>query len=125
MPAEDAEIKSRLDRVLNSIFCPVFGCWPLHAIQYGFFYDEKCKCYVVEVWPEGIKAPEKAGGNGRRRTEGGLLYDPAEFEFGNMVKDVPIDHFHFSQRESLFEIGWKEDGQSLELRVHIVPKEEA
>ncbi len=123
MNPDESKIKARLDQVLNSIFCPVFGCWPLHTIDYGFYYDEKCKCHVVEVWPEGIEAPDGYKGNGRGRTERGLLYDPAEFEFSNLVKEIPLEHFHFSQRQSLFEIGWKEGGVDLELRVHIFPKE--
>ncbi len=33
------------------------------------------------------------------------------------------DEDHFSQRLAVFEIGWKEFGQDLELRVHIEPEE--
>jgi hypothetical protein len=29
MSPDDSRIKARLDETLNSIFCPVFGCWPL------------------------------------------------------------------------------------------------
>ena len=40
-----------------------------------------------------------------------------------MVKAVTLEHLHFSQRRQIFEVGWKENGQDLELRVHIVPVE--
>ena len=40
-----------------------------------------------------------------------------------MVKEVPLEHLHFSQRRQIFEIGWKEGGQDMELRVPIVPVE--
>ena len=40
-----------------------------------------------------------------------------------MVKEMPLEHLHFSQRRQIFEIGWKENGQDLELRVHIEPVE--
>ena len=36
---------------------------------------------------------------------------------------MPLEHLHFSQRRQIFEIGWKENGLDLELRVHIVPME--
>jgi hypothetical protein len=124
MSPDDSRIKARLDEALNSIFCPVFGCWPLHTIEYGFYYDQRTRSHVVEVWPAGTEAPADRKGNGHQRTPRGLLYDPAEFEFSSMVKIVPVERFHFSQRESLFEIGWKENGLNLELRVHIVPKED-
>ena len=29
--------------------------------------------------------------------------------------------WHYSQRRSVFEIGWKEFGHELELRVHLMP----
>lgn len=34
---------------------------------------------------------------------------------------LPLEQFHFSQREAVFEIGWREFGHDLELRVHIEP----
>jgi hypothetical protein len=40
-----------------------------------------------------------------------------------LVKAVPLENFHFSQRRAVFEIGWKEFGQDLELRVHMEPEE--
>jgi hypothetical protein len=51
-----------------------------------------------------------------------LLYELAEFDFMSL-HDLPLEHFHFSQRRQVFEIGWKESGQDLELRVHILPEE--
>ena len=35
---------------------------------------------------------------------------------------MPLEHFHFSQRRAVFEIGWKEFGRDLELRVHLQPE---
>ena len=47
----------------------------------------------------------------------------AEFDFTELVKAVPLENFLFSQRRAVFEIGWKEFGRDLELRVHIEPEE--
>jgi hypothetical protein len=75
---------------------------------------------VLEVWPVGVEEPAEHGGNGHDQTD--LLYELAEFEFTDLVKDVPPEHFHVSQRRGLFEIGWNEGGQDLKLRVHIHPE---
>ena len=123
MNHEEVKMKARLEEVLESIFCPVGGCWCLHGGHYEYYYDEGCECHVLEVWPAGFQEAEEEGGNGRKRDEDGICYEFAEFEFGEMVKAVPLEHFHFSQRRQVFEIGWKEDGQDLELRVRIVPVE--
>ena len=48
-----------------------------------------------------------------------------DVDFTEFAKEIALDHFHFSQRRSIFEIGSEEDGQQLELRVHIVPVEVA
>ena len=50
-------------------------------------------------------------------------YELAEFEFTELIKAVPLEHFHFSQRRAIFEIGWKDFGRDLELRVHLEPEE--
>ncbi|OHB83426.1 MAG: hypothetical protein A2V98_16495 [Planctomycetes bacterium RBG_16_64_12] len=73
----------------------------------------------------GFEEPEEAGGNGRKKHEGDICYEFAEFEFGEMAKEMPLEHLHFNQRRPIFEIGWKEDGLDLELRAHIVPVEAA
>jgi hypothetical protein len=52
-----------------------------------------------------------------------LLYELAEFDFLHVAKEISADEFHFSQRRSIFEIAWKERGDNLELRIHIVPAE--
>ncbi len=123
MNSDDARIKARLEEVLQSILCPVGGCWSLHGCHYEYYYDEGCECYVVEVWPVGFEEPREEGGNGQDHSEGVICYEFAEFEFAEMVKVVPLEHLHFSQRRQIFEIGWTEEGQNLELRVHIVPVE--
>jgi hypothetical protein len=118
MNHEEAKIKARLEEVLESIFCPVGGCWCLHGGHCEHYYDEGYECQVLEVWPVGFQEAEEEGSNGRKRDEDGICY-----EFGEMVKTVPLEHLHFSQRRQVFEIGWKEDGRDLELRVHIMPVE--
>ena len=50
-----------------------------------------------------------------------LIYELAEFDFTELTKNVRLDRFHFSQFHSLFQIGWREIGYNLELRVHIEP----
>lgn len=53
----------------------------------------------------------------------GLLYELAELDFSRLMAEVPVERFHFSQEDSLFEIGWQEFDHQLELRVHLVPAE--
>ena len=123
MNPREGEIRTRLEEALQSIFCPVGGCWCLHGCRYEYYYDEGCECHVLEVWPVGFEEPAEPGGNGRKKHDGEVCYEFAEFEFGEMVKEMSLEHFHFSQRRQIFEIGWKENGLDLELRVHIVPME--
>ena len=123
MNSEEAKIQERLEEVLQSMLCPVSGCWCLHGCHCEYYYNHDADTHVLEVWPVGFPEPEEAGGNGRDRDDEDLCYELAEFEFGELVKEVPLEHFHFSQRRQIFEIGWKEGGQDMELRVHIVPVE--
>src|SRR3989304_5276871 len=39
MNDEDSKIKTRLGDVLNSILCPVVGCWPLHGGHSEYYFD--------------------------------------------------------------------------------------
>ena len=71
----------------------------------------------------GFEEPEEPEGNGRKNHEGEICYEFAEFEFGETVKEMFLEHLHFSQRRQIFEIGWKENGLDLDLRVYIVPVE--
>ena len=96
-----------------------------HGAQSEYYYDHDAESHVLEVWPVGIEEPEEHEGNGREQKSPALLYELAEFDFAELGKEVPLEHFHFSQRRSIFEIGWEEDGQHFELRVHIVPVEVA
>ena len=123
MDTEPAEIQERLEEVLQSMLCPVSGCWCLHGCHYEYFYDEGCECHVLEVWPTGFEEREKHGGNGHQKAGEEICYELAEFEFGEMVKEIPVEHLHFSQRRQIFEIGWEEKGRDMELRVHIEPVE--
>ncbi|HJN07313.1 MAG TPA: hypothetical protein QF564_01370 [Pirellulaceae bacterium] len=125
MNDEEPYIKDRLADVLNSILCPVAGCWPLHGGHSEYYFDTDAESHVLEVWPVGIEEPEEHEGNGHHQAGQGLLYELAEFDFIELAKSIALEHFHFSQRRSIFEIGWEENGQQLELRVHLVPVEVA
>ena len=125
MTNDDTKISSRLNDVMSSILNPVVGCWPMHGAHSEYYYDQDAESHVLEVWPVGIEEPEEHEDNGRKQAESGLLYELAEFDFTELGKEIPLAHFHFSQRRSIFEIGWEELGQHLELRVHIVPVEVA
>ena len=123
MTPEESKIKARLEEILQVIFCPISGCWPLHGCHCEYYYDEGCEYHVLEVWPVGVEEKDDHQGNGRHRTDKGLLYELAEFDFTELYQEVPLEHFHFSQLHQIFEIGWKEFGKDLELKVHIEPEE--
>lgn len=125
MTGSDLAINDRLTEVLQSILCPVAGCWSLHGAQSEYYFDTDAESHVLEVWPVGIEEPEEHEGNGHHQAGQGLLYELAEFDFIELAESIALEHFHFSQRRSIFEIGWEENGQQLELRVHIVPVEVA
>jgi hypothetical protein len=48
-----AQIQTRLEDVLQSVFCPVVGCWFTHGCHYEFYQQDDC--YVLEVWPEAVE----------------------------------------------------------------------
>ena len=125
MSNDDSKISTRLNDVMASILCPVAGCWGLHGAHSECYYDQDAESHVLEVWPVGVEEPEEPEGNGRQQTEPELLYELAEFDFIELAKEISLEHFRFSQRRSIFEIGWEEYGQHLELRVHIIPVEVA
>ncbi len=117
------KIKRRLEEVMATIPCPIAGCWPLHGAETAYYFDRNCECHVLEVWPVGFKESVQHKGNGHPPDEDAICYEFAEFDFTELVKEVPLESFHFSQMRRVFEIGWKEGGQDLELRIHIVPQE--
>ncbi len=94
----------------------------MHGAHYEYYHDDGCECYVLEVWPVAFEDPQPEGGY-RQDTENVVCYEFAEFEFSETIKLVSLEHLHFSQRREIFEIGWNEMGQDLELRVHLVPQE--
>ncbi len=96
--------------------------WGMHGAHYEYYHDDGCECYVLEVWPVAFEDPQPEGGY-RQDTENVVCYEFAEFEFSETIKLVSLEHLHFSQRREIFEIGWNEMGQDLELRVHLVPQE--
>jgi len=122
IPAEtnDPRIGDRLHDVLTMIMCPIAGCWSLHGAETLVYYDDDADAYVLEAWPVRVKPPDDREGNGHA-AEGEYLFEFAEFDFLELVNQVPLERFHFSQRDSIFEIGWPEFGHDLELRVHIEP----
>jgi hypothetical protein len=64
MDDEDSKIKTRLVEVLNSMLCPVVGCWPLHGGHSEYHCDSDTESHVLEVWPIGIEPPEEHEGKG-------------------------------------------------------------
>ena len=120
---ESIKIKRRLEEVMEMIPCPITGCWSLYGAETAYYFDRNCKCHVWRCGQLSFEEPVPHSGNGHPPADDGICYEFAEFEFADLVKEVPLDHFHFSQRRQVFEIGWKEGGQELELRIHIVPKE--
>jgi len=122
---QDPDIEARLNDILGSMLCSVSGCWSLHGGQVMYFFDPGAESHVLEVWPVGFEEPSKPEGNGREADKSAICYELAEFDFAELLSQITLGHFHFSQRRSIFEIGWWEDGQRLELRVHIVPAEVA
>jgi len=118
-----AQIRLRLEEVFLLIPCPISGCWGLHGASTAYYFDEDFGCHVLEVWPKTFDEVDEKEGNRHEQPGGDLLFGLAEFDFTELVKAVPLEHFHFSQLRAIFEIGWKEAGQDLELRIHIEPKE--
>lgn len=123
MNDEDPSVKERLEEVFESIPCSIVGCWPLHGGHFEHYFDSDAEAHVMEVWPVGVQEAAGQEANGHWRTDDGILYELAEFDFSDVAEKIPIEHFHFSQLHSLFEIGWSEGGNNLELRIHILPKE--
>jgi hypothetical protein len=115
------QIRRRLEEVMSMIPCPVSACWFVHGAETAYYYDENCECHVLEVWPKGFRERDHHEGNGHEDADN--LFELAEFDFTELVKNVTLENFHFSQRRAVFEISWIEFGQDLELRVHIEPKE--
>jgi len=117
------KIQRRLEEVMALLPCPVSGCWGLHGAETSYYHDTDSECRVLEVWPVAVEEPVEPETNGHEGAEPEILYELAEFDFTELIKAVPLKDFHFSQRRAIFEIGWKEFGQDLALRVHIEPKE--
>ena len=99
------------------------GCWFLHGAETAYSHDTDSECHVLEVWPVAVEEPIEPETNGHEGAEPEILYELAEFDFTELIKAVPLENFHFSQWRAVFEIGWKEFGHDLELRVHIEPEE--
>jgi hypothetical protein len=117
------QIQLRLEEVLLLMPCPVSGCWGLHGAKTTYYYDEGCESHVLEVWPKTFEDPDEHDGNVDEEDDAGLRFGLAEFDFTELIKTVALESFHFSQMRAIFEIGWKELGQNMELRIHLVPEE--
>ena len=116
------KIQRRLEEVASLLPCPMSGCWFLHGAESAYYHDTDSECHVLEVWPVAVEPVVDEETNGHEGTDPEILHELAEFDFTELVKQVPLERFHFSQRRAVFEIGWKECGQDLELRVHIEPE---
>ena len=121
MDPETARIKARLERVLNSIYCPVHGCWPAHGGHYEYYHESGSDRHVLEVWPTAVNESDKQTGARYGENRPGQLYELADFEFGGLAGEIPLEHLHFSQPRNEFEIGWREDDLNLAVRIHIEP----
>jgi hypothetical protein len=108
----------RLEEVMSLLRCAVSGCWGLNGAETSYYYTG-CECHVLEIWPVAVEEEGDVETNGHNGMGPDILYELAEFEFTELIKAVPLEHFHFSQRLAVFGIGRKEFGQDLELRVHI------
>jgi hypothetical protein len=117
------KIQRRLEEVASLLPCPVSGCWFLHGAETAYYHDTDSECHVLEVWPVAVEPVVDEEANGHEGTEPEILYELAEFDFTELIQAVRLENFHFSQRRAVFEIGWKEFGRDLELRVHIEPEE--
>ena len=115
-------IQRRLEEVASLLPCPVSGCWFLHGAETAYYHDTDSECHVLEVWPVAVEPVVDEEANGHHGTETEILHELAEFDFTELIQAVPLENLHFSQRRAVFEIGWKEFGQDLELRVHIEPE---
>src|SRR5262249_53448994 len=103
-PAMRNKIQRRLEEVVSLLPCPVSGGWGLHGAETSYFYDPNGGCHVLEVWHVAVGGDVDEAANGHEGTEPALLYGLAEFEFTELIKAVPLEHFHFSQRRAVFEI---------------------
>ena len=65
---DEAHFKARLEEVLQSMFCPIVGCWPLHGSHSEYYFDTDAESHVLEVWPLGIEETEAHEGNGHQQT---------------------------------------------------------
>jgi hypothetical protein len=116
------KIRERLEEVFHLIPCAIVGCWPLHGAQIAYYYDPGNECHTLEVWPAGIEESTTEGEGAHNDNDSPILYELAEFDFAELVKAVPLEHFHFSQQRAVFEIGWKEFGKDLEIKAHLEPQ---
>src|SRR3954464_2279453 len=96
------KIERRLEEVMALLPCPVSGCWFVHGAETAYYYDDNCECHVLEVWPKSFVESDPPEGNGHEEREGDILYELAEFDFTELIKAVPLEHFHFSQRRAVF-----------------------
>jgi hypothetical protein len=116
------QILERLNEVFSLIPCPIVGCWPLHGAELVYYYDRESECHTLEAWPVGIEESAIGEAGAHNDNASPLLYELAEFDFTELVKAVPLEHFHFSQQRAVSEIGWKEFGKDLEIKAHLVPR---
>jgi hypothetical protein len=116
---EEARIYQRLEQALQMIFDEAMGCWFIAGAQTECYYDGNLECYTLEAWPNIVVEEEKSEGNGQKGNE---IYELAEFDFLDLLEEIDLTYFHFSQAGGFFDIGWDESGINVALRLNIKPK---
>ena len=92
----ELQIKRRLEEALQMVFCLVSGCWPMHGCRCEYVRYEDC--HALEVWPVGFEEETDYQGNGHLRTDQGVLYELAEFDFTDLSRTLSLENLHFSQQ---------------------------
>jgi hypothetical protein len=106
MDDENSQIKIRLVDVLNSILCPVVGCWALRGGYSDYYFDSDAESHVLEVWPIAIEPPEEHMGNGYPPTDQGLVVRVGRVRFhgvgeGDSTGSLPFQPTPFALRDRL------------------------
>lgn len=123
MSMDPAEVlyAAKLQAMLQAIFDPVAGCWGEYGCETDFAFDELLEAYTLEVWPNGVPVVEGQV-NGHHAVANNLMYEFATFDFLPLLQAVPVTGFTFDQQDETFEIEWEEGEDTLNLRIHLLPR---
>ena len=116
-------IERRLEEVMSLLPCPFSGCWSVRGSRQLTTTIPTANATSWKSGPRDLRSPPRRRRTITTRTDRIFAFEFAEFDFTELVKQVRMEHFHYSQVRAIFEIGWKEFGQDLELRVHLRPEE--